>query len=274
MALYLSQGGEFAFVLATLGLGAGVFDATTSSTLIAIVSLSLPLTPVFVVCDERLRASRLQERTGAGSHEAPHGESNPVIICGAGRMGQVVARFLHAHGRSFTIVDYDSGQIDLLKKFGWKAFFGDVTRLDLLEAAGARTARVLVPAIDQAAAAQTVLELCRHEFPHLQIFARCRNRQDAYPFVHAGVPAYRETFDTALRMGRDVLKSLGVPAFEAEKASYQFRIHDESTVIQMAKHVDDEKQLVQLSYQAREDLSRLIREDQKRFSDPEPDGWG
>jgi len=181
-----------------------------------------------------------------------------VIIAGFGRFGQVVARVLRGMGIRVTIIELDPSQIETVRRFGWKAYYGDATRLDLLEAAGAREAQLLVVAVDDQDAALQIVKRARGRFPGLQIVVRAHSRTDAYEYVALGVPAVRETFGSALDAAGSALQLLGRDAAEAQRAVQQFRSYDERRLVQLAPHRNDEQQLIAFARKERENLNQLL----------------
>ena len=182
----------------------------------------------------------LQPRTGTRTLEAREPdkieESNRVIIAGFGRVGGVVGRFLRANRVQATVLEYDSDHVELLRKIGLKVFYGDACRVDLLEAAGAHKADVIVIAIDEHERVLSIVRTCKEHFPNLAIVARARGRLQAYELLDEGVSrVYRETLDTSLKMGVDVLRKLGFRAYQTERAARAFRRHDESSLRELSR---------------------------------------
>jgi len=185
-------------------------------------------------------------------------ESNPVIVAGFGRFGQVVVRVLRGLGIGATVIDHDPGQIDTVRRFGWKAYYGDATRMDLLESAGAASARVLLVAIDDPEAALATVKRVRQRFPQLEVIARARSRTDAYEYAELGVPAVREVFGSALEAAERVLRTLGFAEDEAARIVRRFHDYDEAQIPQGAPYRHDVKKLVALSEQGRRDIAQLL----------------
>jgi monovalent cation:proton antiporter-2 (CPA2) family protein len=255
-ALALSQVGEFAFVLFGVAASQSLLNKDTVDLLNAVVAASMVATPLLMLAWERVLAPRLTSR----APRAPDAiaERNPVIIAGFGRFGQVVARVLRGTGIRVTIIEHDPSQIETVRRFGWKAYYGDATRLDLLEAAGAREAQLLVVAVDDQDAALQIVKRARGRFPGLQIVVRAHSRTDAYEYVALGVPAVRETFGSALDAAGSALQLLGRDAAEAQRAVQQFRSYDERRLVQLAPHRNDEQQLIAFARKERENLNQLL----------------
>ncbi|HUK03989.1 MAG TPA: monovalent cation:proton antiporter-2 (CPA2) family protein [Burkholderiales bacterium] len=253
-ALALSQVGEFAFVL--FGAADGILPKGTHDLLNAAVAASMLSTPLLMMLYERVLAPRFA-RAGERAPDAID-EQNPVIIAGYGRFGQVVQRVLEGMKIRATIIDHDPNQIDLVRRFGTKAYYGDATRLDLLEAAGARKARLLVVAVDNAERAMEIVKLARRHFRHLKLVARARSRTDAFEYLEMGVPAVRETFGSALDAAEASLRALDHGPVAARRVVARFRRHDEDLLAKQAPHRNEVKKLVAVSLQGRQDLDQLL----------------
>ena len=214
-AFLLSQGGEFAFVVFGAAQAARVFSDNVASILVVVVALSMVCTPLLLIVHDGLIAPRY--RLGPkGPADAIDSNEAHVIIAGFGRFGQIVGRLLKVNGVAMTVLDHDPDQIELVRKFGNKVFYGDATRIDLLHAAGAAHARALVVAIDDIDDSLALVKAVRHEFPGLPLMARARNVTHYYDLKDLGVTIIeRETFESALLLGRQVLTELGFGAYRA-----------------------------------------------------------
>jgi voltage-gated potassium channel Kch len=253
-AVALSQAGEFAFVL--FGAASKIIPPETASILNAVVATSMLTTPLLVMVHERV----LMPRFGSGPAAPPDAisESNPVIVAGFGRFGQVVVRVLRGLNIGATVIDQDPTQIETVRRFGYKAYYGDATRLDLLESAGAGTAKVLLLAIDDPDAALEAVKRVRERFPKLEIVARARGRTDAYEYAALGVPAVREVFGSALQAAAMLLKVLGYEDEETRRIVRRFREYDERQLAENAQHRNDMTKLIALSEQGRRDIAQLL----------------
>jgi monovalent cation:proton antiporter-2 (CPA2) family protein len=259
-AFALAQGGEFAFVLFSFATGHGVLPKAMAEPLMAVVALSMALTPLLLLINERLVQPRFGTKERQEGAADVVDEDNPVIIAGFGRFGGIVGRLLVANGIEATILDIDSDHVEVLRKLGFKVFYGDASRHDLLEAAGAERARLLVLAIDDQDRELEIIELVQKRFPHLSILARASNRQHAYELLDAGVDhVYRETLDTALRAGADALRMLGFRGYEALRAARTFRHHDEAALKDLAELRHDTKVYLRHARQSIEELEALLR---------------
>jgi glutathione-regulated potassium-efflux system protein KefB len=261
LGVMLSQGGEFAFVLFGLAVTDHIMDRALADLLVVVVGLSMAVTPLLAIVHERFILPRLKPRNQREFEVEPE-EDAPVIIAGFGRVGQVVGRVLRAKGIPFTAMDMSSDQIDVVKRYGSKVFYGDASRLDLLRAARADKAKVFVLAIDDVAASLRTAETVLKHFPHLTIFARARNRQHTYQLLGLGVQhVTRETFSSSLEMTVDVLEDLGLSRNEATRTAHRFREHDEAALMESYEFAKDENKLVELSTKARKELAEIFARD-------------
>lgn len=231
--LGLAQAGEFGFVLISFSTQQAVLPRALSESLLLVVALSMLLTPLFFIAYEVI-----SRRMVEGADDTPHDEideQQPIIIAGIGRFGQVVNRLLQSNGFKATMLDNDLKRIQLMRRFGFKAFFGDPTRPELLRAAGLATARILVVAIDDPKAAIRLVRLARKERPDLHIIARARDRVHTYELYSAGAnDIVREMFDSSIRAGRYALEHLGFTEFEASEAQRLFYHGDRDALAELA----------------------------------------
>ena len=269
-SLALPQASEFSFVLfgAAVAVGALAPDKAAMATLVAAVSMAA--TPVLFALSERLLIPRL-EPAPMPDYDTIDAADAPVIICGFGRFGQIIGRVLRMHGIAFTALERDLGQVDVVRRFGNKVYFGDPTRPDLLRAAGAEQAKLLVVALDNMEDVLRIVETARRNFPHLKIMARARNRRHAYLLMDRGVDGLvRETFYSSLKLAEDSLIALGVSPEDAQRSVALFRAHDEQSLLDTHAIYRDEQQLIQSSQQATEELMALFEADQPKFAAPAP----
>ena len=264
--ILLAQGGEFGFVVFQTAAGASVIDAPTSSLLVAAVALSMLLTPLLLLASDRFWARRHAARDEAASYDRiEDGQDAPVIIAGFGRYGQIVGRLLYASGFSATVLEHDAEQVEAIRRFGWKVYYGDAARLDLLRSAGADTARIFVLAIDDVEQSVAVAKLVREHFPHLSVIARARNVSHYYQLRNLGIEAVeRETLDSALMSGRSALEGLGLERHQARTLALRFRRHNLELVEQMRHHFGDEAQLIAISQQGRQQLEEQFARERQQ----------
>ena len=269
----LSQGGEFAFVLLSLAAGMGALPGPLSALLTAVVALSMAATPLAVAAYERLT------RTKAKAAPEPDGKYDAgmpeVLIAGYGRFGQVVGRILRANGHQTSVLESSVEQIELLRRFGTQAFYGDASRVDLLRAAGAETARILVVAIDDRDKATEIVEIAREAFPHLKILARAFDRRHAYVLLERGAAVVeRELFEGGLAMAANALEALGWRAYRAERAARLFRRHDMRLFDELRAVWSDEESYVSAVRESSPRMNDLLRADIARLAPQAADsGW-
>jgi len=262
-SLALAQGGEFAFVLASTGRQFFVFDQATASLITIVVAISMLLAPLLFVAYEAYFSRVGQKASYQDDQEIQ--PSCEVIIAGYGRFGQIVGRLLSSNGFQTTILDLSPSQIDLVRRFGNTVFYGDAARRDLLQAAGASRARLLVVGVDDADKALEIIDTAQAHFPNLKILARAVDRRHAYEILHRNVDGFRrETFESALKMGTDALKLLGLEPEKAERISNMFAKHDEDSLIKLAEHWGDDKSYGLAVRQRMEDLRQVLADDAEK----------
>jgi glutathione-regulated potassium-efflux system ancillary protein KefC len=263
-ALLLSQGGEFAFVVFGAAATARVFSEDVASMLVVVVALSMVITPLVLMAYDRL-AARRESRDVKPDADAIEPNEDHVIVAGFGRFGQIVGRFLNANGIKLTVLDHDPDQIEVLRRFGFKVFYGDATRADLLRAAGAARARALVVAIDDIEDSLELVDTVRRDHPGLQIFARARNVTHYYQLMDRGVTMIeRETFESALQLGRSVLTAgLGHNAYRVRQSALKFRKLNIANVNAVYPYYKDREQYVSMAKRAREELEEMIARDRR-----------
>ncbi len=267
----LAAGGEFAFVLIALAGSSGIFGEDVSRTLVAVVAISMAATPLLILASVRWNERR-KPLTRKTRESDVHDEDSPVIICGFGRVGHVVGRLVRSQGIGCTVLDHDEDQVETLRSIGIPVFYGDAARTDLLEIAGAARAKILVIALRDAETTTRIVEAVKRDFSHLKIFLRAHGRIEAYDYLDLGEERiYRETLDSSLRMGTDVIRELGVPAYAASRAAKIYRQADEASVRRMALHRHDRAKFLDVAREAVNAFDELMRADTTvRERD---DGW-
>lgn len=257
----LGQVGEFAFVLLAFAAQLRIMDAFWTDTLMAVTAMSMTLTPIFMLLTERIIAMRYGTATPDTNAPDDIHARNRVIIAGFGHFGSTLGRLLRANGVQATVLDNDSDQVDLLRKMGFQVHYGDATRPGLLEAAGANEAEVLVCALTPENAPELV-EVVHKHFPHLKLLVRSRNRMDAYELMDQGVlKIYRETLDTAVRMGVDVLKELGHRHYSAYRAGQNFIKYDQAALKELASKRRDTGDYITSVREKMEEQESLLQKD-------------
>lgn len=260
LAIVLSQGGEFAFVIFSVARQARVLGPALADLLVVSVTLSMALTPLLFVLRDRL--ATLWKRHQRRDFDTIADHNSRVIIAGFGRFGQIVARVLRSRKISFTALEISTTQVDFVRRFGNLLYYGDASRVDLLRAAGADRAELFVLAIDDPDASVRTAKTVLAHFPTLKILARARNRQHAFALLALGIPTViRETFFSGLEMSRVALEELGLTGHEALDTVHKFQEYDEDMVLRQYEIRDDEKALIDSALQAAEQLERLFEQD-------------
>jgi monovalent cation:H+ antiporter-2, CPA2 family len=248
LALSLCQVGEFAFVLLSLSESLHILPGEHGKLLVAATALSMVLTPPLFVLLDRVILPRLTgakpSSSAAAAREQDKVESDgaPVIIAGFGRMGNMIGRLLRANGIRTTVLELNPDVVDSVRRLGLEAYYGDASRLDLLHAAGAEKARLLILALDNPEKTLEIVEIAKKHFPHLHVMARASGRGDAYALVNHGLPhVFRETLGTALDMGFAALRFLGMRGMQAHRAVRAFEGHNEKAFRELARLAGDDK---------------------------------
>jgi monovalent cation:proton antiporter-2 (CPA2) family protein len=263
-ALALPQGSEFSFVLFAAAISAGALTKAMSDRATLAIAFSMALTPVLFAASERFLIPRMEGLKKMPAYDTISDDNVEVIICGFGRVGQIVGRILRMRGIPFTALEQDAAQVEVLRRFGAKVYYGNPSRPDLLRAAGAEHARLMVVALDDMEEILRVVEVARRNFPKLKVLSRSRNRQHTYKLMDMGIShPVRETFHSSLRLSEMVLEALGIDKDEAERAVEFFRVHDEASIVKSHAYYEDEQKLIQSAKQAADELSGLFEADQQ-----------
>ena len=262
LALMLSQGGEFAFVILTKATGLRLFTMELADQVTLIVGLSMALTSPLVVLQRKIWHCRSETVPDQDAYWDDH--EPEVIIAGFGRFGQIVGRMLQARHVPFTAMDKNSDHVEFVEQFGNRLFYGDLTRLDLMKSAGIKSARILVLAVDDVEESLHIVDLAREQNPNIHIVARAIDRFHAYELHKRKVEnVIRETFASSLEAATETLEHLGYTEGQALAITSMFRKHDEEMLLKSAGHMDDMKELQQLAQQGRLELEKLFEQDSK-----------
>jgi monovalent cation:proton antiporter-2 (CPA2) family protein len=273
-AFSLAQGGEFAFVLFSFASQNGVVSDEVTAPLIAAVAVSMALTPVLMMINEKLIQPRFGTRESVEREPDAMDEEGEVIIAGFGRFGSIVGRLLRANGIRPTVLEFDSDRVEVLRKLGLPVFYGDASRKNLLEAAGAARARLLVVATEDHEQIVRIVETAQKHFPDLTILARAAGRPEAYELLDLGVEhVYRETLDTSLRTGIDALRLLGRRGHQAHRAARTFRKHDEASVRELGTMRDDRKAYFSAARERIQSLEELLLSEVEGGTEDRDAGW-
>ena len=270
----LAQGGEFAFVLFSFALSNQVLEPDQANTLIAVVALSMGLTPLIMLLNERLIQPRFGTKEAEKIPADQISEQNPIIIAGFGKMGSVIGRFIQAYGLKATYLDIDPSNVDFLRKLGLKVYYGDASRRDLLENAGAQKAKTLIITVNEEDKIMQIVRTVKKHFPHLEIYSRAINWQNEYDLYDEGVDhVYKESFDTAMRMATDAIAGLGYRKYQILRLAHKFAKHDEQADREFAKIRRDHHNYLQDVKQHFEELEQLMLQEQEDEQKDKDLGW-
>jgi glutathione-regulated potassium-efflux system ancillary protein KefC/glutathione-regulated potassium-efflux system protein KefB len=263
LGLALAQGGEFAFVLFAAAAAAGIIATPVSQLLVVAVTVSMLIAPLLFVLEDKVLAPAMDRRETRefDTIEAPQSH---VVIAGYGRIGQIIARVMSLKNIAFVALEKDADQVDTVRRFGGKLYFGDATRIELLRAANVGGARLFVLAIDDPEDSVKCAQLVRHHFPEVPIIARARNRTHVHRLADMGVTRYyRETWYASLEMALQSLLQLRYSPSEAAIAIAKFRDHDLALLKRQHAIYTDESKLIQSTREASEELLTLFEADRE-----------
>lgn len=266
-AIALAAGGEFAFVLFNLAYHVSIIDFQTQDNLFVIVTLSMMASPLLFFLNDVVQARR------SGMDDEPVYDridepGNPVVIIGYGRVGQIVSRILHMYGFKFTALENNPSQVDFVRKFGSKIYYGDATQLNLLRAAKVEQAKLVVLCINEIETSMKIVNLLREHYPAVPIYARAHNRFHCYKLLDMGVKIlFRDTFHSSLKLSTEVLKGLGIPPDEAVHTVEMFRKHDEELLLRQHAIYQDESAFIKSVVKSREELQSLFESDTSKLGE-------
>ena len=262
-AFALPQGSEFSFVLFGAAVATGALTQIASDRATLAIALSMALTPLLFAFSERFIVPRFNA-VKPPVYDTIEDDGATVILCGFGRVGQIVGRILKMRGIAFTALEQDSEQVEVIRRFGTRVYYGDPSRPDVLRAAGAEHARLLVVALENTEESLRVIDVARRTFPKLRVISRARNRRHAHLLLDRGVTRFvRETFHSSLRLGQMALEDLGIDPAEARRAVALFETYDQRNLLESHAFYDDERKLIQSAKDAADELSGLFEADQK-----------
>ena len=270
----LAQGGEFAFVLTSFAVQSGVVPTDIANLLVAVVAVSMALTPLLILLNERLLLPRFGTRLADERSPDVIDEQNPVIIAGFNNFGSIIGRLLRANHIDTTVLEYDSDHVETLRKLGFKVYYGDASQVPLLHAAGAENARYIIITVRNPEKTHQIVDAVQQNFPHLKILARALSRTHAYELMDKGVHhVYRDSLETSLRVGVDTLRLMGFRAHQAHRASALFRKHDEAMTRELATLFHDRTSYLNRAREAIFELEQLLRRDHQEPSEERDAGW-
>ncbi|WP_339723608.1 monovalent cation:proton antiporter-2 (CPA2) family protein [Maribacter stanieri] len=261
----LAQIGEFAFVLLSFAFQLNILEQEQMDILLVITALSMSITPIISIINERLILPKIGTKESIKRPMDHIAKSQNVILVGFGHFGSTVGRFLRSHGIEATILDQDSNRVDFLRKMGFEVYYGDATRIDLLESAGIAQAKILICAIDNPSVTKEITKLVKEKYPHVELMIRAQNRYDAYELLNMGMEnIYRESLDTSLSLAKDVLSKLGFRKYTLNQQVQNFIKYDESSLRRLAAEPVQDDNYIFKARKELEEQERLLNEDFKR----------
>ncbi|EMM99379.1 monovalent cation:proton antiporter-2 (CPA2) family protein [Leptospira noguchii] len=262
LSTIISQGGEFAFVILGVGVSLSILPKERADLVIAVVTFSMGLTPILGILKDKSAKWIFKENQNL--KEDTIEEQNRVIVAGFGRFGQIIARMLFVHKIGFTALEHNPDQVNLARKFGYKIYYGDASKLSLLRSAGAEHADLFILAIQDIDISVKVAELIKKNFPNLTIIARARNREHVFKLMELGIQVIRrDTFASALELAGETLSQLGFMDSEVEKKVKKFRAHDELTLKGQFQIRGNEKEFIQFSKNSMRQLEDAFEADRQ-----------
>ncbi|MEP5547308.1 monovalent cation:proton antiporter-2 (CPA2) family protein [Maribacter dokdonensis] len=261
----LAQIGEFAFVLLSFAFQLNILDQEQMDIMLVITALTMSITPIISIINELFILPKIGTKESIKRPMDHIAKSQNVILVGFGHFGSTVGRFLRSHGIEATILDQDSNRVDVLRKMGFEVYYGDATRIDLLEAAGIAKAKILICAIDNPPITQEITKLVKEKYPHVELMIRAQNRNDAYELLNLGFEnIYRESLDTSLALAKDVLSKLGFRKYTLIRQVQNFIKYDESSLRRLAMEPKGDDDYLFKVRKELEEQERLLEEDFKR----------
>ncbi|MDV7138779.1 monovalent cation:proton antiporter-2 (CPA2) family protein [Maribacter sp. TH_r10] len=261
----LAQIGEFAFVLLSFAFNLNILDQEQMDMMLVITALTMTLTPIIGIINERIILPKVGTKESIKRPMDHIAKSHKIILVGFGHFGNTVGRFLRSHGVEATILDQDSNRVDFLRKMGFEVYYGDATRIDLLEAAGIADAKILICAIDNPNVTKQVTKLVKSKYPHVELMIRAKNRYDAYELLNMGIEnIYRESLETSLTLAKDVLSKMGFRKYTLNRQVQKFIKYDEDILRRLATEPKDDKNYIFKARQELEQQEKFLNEDFER----------
>jgi len=261
----LAQVGEFAFVLLSFAFGLNILGQDQMDMLLVITALSMSLTPIITMINERLILPKIGTKESIKRPMDHIAKSQKIILVGFGHFGSTVGRFLRSHGVEATILDQDSNRVDFLRKMGFEVYYGDATRIDLLESAGIAEAKIIICATNRLSVSKAISKIVKEKYPHVDLMIRTKNRYDAYELLNMGhEKVYRESLDTSLLLARDVLSKMGYRKYTLNAQLQNFRKYDEESLKRLAQEPKrDEKYIFKVKEELKQQ-EKFLNDDLKR----------
>ncbi|MCL7764629.1 monovalent cation:proton antiporter-2 (CPA2) family protein [Polaribacter sp. Z014] len=261
----LAQIGEFAFVLLSFASGLHILEQDQMDMMLVITALSMSITPIISIINERFILPKIGTKESIKRPMDHIAKSQKIILVGFGHFGSTIGRFLRSHGVEATILDHDSNRVDFLRKMGFEVYYGDATRLDLLESAGIAEAKIVICATNKISVSKAIGKIIKDKYPHVEFMIRTKNRYDAYELLNLGNEhVYRESLETSLTLAKDVLSKMGYRKYTLSKQVKNFIKYDEDSLRRLSSEAKDEENYI---FKARIELAqqeKFLNEDLKR----------
>ncbi|WCO00864.1 monovalent cation:proton antiporter-2 (CPA2) family protein [Psychroserpens ponticola] len=261
----LAQIGEFAFVLLSFAFGLNILNQEQMDMMLVITALSMSLTPIIGMFNERVVLPKIGTKESIQRPMDHIAKSQKIILVGFGHFGSTIGRFLRSHGVEATILDHDSNRVDFLRKMGFEVYYGDATRLDLLESAGISEAKIIICATNKIGVSKAISKIVKEKYPHVELMIRTKNRYDAYELLNLGHEnIYRESLDTSLVLARDVLSKMGFRKYTLNRQIQNFKKYDEDSLRRLASEPNRDDNYIFKAKRELEQQEKFLDEDFKR----------
>tara|TARA_R110002050_G_scaffold114999_8_gene230936 strand:+ start:4560 stop:6452 length:1893 start_codon:yes stop_codon:yes gene_type:complete len=261
----LAQIGEFAFVLLSFAFGLNILEQEQMDMMLVITALSMSITPIISMINERLILPKIGTKESIKRPMDHIAKSQKIILVGFGHFGSTIGRFLRSHGVEATILDHDSNRVDFLRKMGFEVYYGDATRLDLLESAGIAEAKIIICATNKLSVSKAISKIVKEKYPHVEFMIRTKNRYDAYELLNLGHQnIYRESLETSLTLAKDVLSKMGFRKYTLTRQIQNFIKYDEDSLRRLASEPKREDDYIFKAKKELEQQEKFLNEDFKR----------
>jgi len=265
LSIGLAQIGEFAFVLLSFAFQLNILDRVDLDMMLVVTALSMTLAPILGIVNERFILPKVGTRQSEPRKMDHIAKTHKIILIGFGHFGSTIGRFLRSYGIEATILDHDSNRVDILRKMGFEVYYGDATRIELLESAGIAEAELLICAIDNPDANISLAGLIREKYPHVKLMMRAKSRMDASELLNMGISnVYRESLETSVRLASDVLHHMGFRRYTVHRQAQNFIKYDEESLRRLATEPMNSDQYVFKVREEMEQQEKLLEEDLKR----------
>ncbi|QWX85216.1 cation:proton antiporter [Cellulophaga sp. HaHaR_3_176] len=261
----LAQIGEFAFVLLSFAFDLNLLEQKEMDMLLVVTALSMSLTPIISMVNERLILPRIGTKEYVKRPTDHIAKSQKIILVGFGHFGSTIGRFLRSHGVEATILDQDSNRVDFLRKMGFEVYYGDATRIDLLESAGIAQAKIIICATNKLSVSKAISKIVKEKYPHVEMMIRTKNRYDAYDLLNLGHEnIYRESLETSLTLAKDVLSKMGFRKYTLNRQVQNFIKYDENSLRRLASEPKREDDYIFKARKELEQQEKFLNDDFKR----------